>query len=122
MRKLNQMTGMPQMKAAFSNWMTTITLAIVTQNVVNGFIYDTTTVVSFKGVIQPLSPEQIQLKPDGQRSWPWLQIHCVAGSLNLVTNDIILYNDVRYKVMAVKDYSLNNFIEYHVIKDYEFTS
>lgn len=107
------------MKAAFAGWMTKITLIVIQQTVVDGFVIDTESKVTFQGTVQPLSPEQVQLKPDGQRSWQWLQIHCLAGALNLVTNDKFIYNDIRYKIMAVLDYSLNNYVEYHAVRDFE---
>lgn len=111
---------MPQMRAAFSGWKSVITLDVVTQTPDDdGFVVDTITSINFKGTIQPLSAEQISNKPDGQRSFQWLQIHAIAGELNLVTNDRITYNGLRYKVMGVYDYSLNNFIEYHAVEDFQ---
>lgn len=120
MKTLNQISGMPQMAAAFAGWMKAITLVRIVQTVdASGFVTNTSTTIKYNGTIQPLDPEQIKLKPDGQRSWQWLQIHAFAGSLNLVTNDRIVFNGVKYKVMNIYDYSLNNFIEYHLIQDYE---
>lgn len=119
--KISQLTMMPQMRAAFAGWFSNITLLIIEQ-----FVDPETGLVSaierkhcFKGTVQPLDPEKIKLKPEGQQSWQWLQIHCFSGALNLKTNDRIIYNCVRYKVMAIYDYSLNNFIEYNLIQDYE---
>lgn len=121
MKKVNQITGMPQMTAAFAGWSTRLSLAVIKQTVVDGFAKVTEEQFRFTGTVQPLDPEKVQLKPDGQRSWQWLQIHCIAGGLNLKTNDRIVYNERKYKVMAVLDYSLNNFVEYHCIEDYEAT-
>lgn len=110
---------MPKMTAVFSGWTSAITLKVISETNVDGFITTTDIDYTFKGIIQPLSPEQIQLKPEGQRSWQWVQIHCVSGDLNLKTNDRIEYNGQKYKVMNILDYSLNGFIEYHAIQDYE---
>lgn len=117
---LNMASGMPQMRAAFSGWAKTITLTKRTQGVANnGIVYDIDVNFTFKGTIQPLSPKSIILKPEGQRAWEWLQIHALAGSLNLNVNDQIVYNGRVFKVMAQNDYSLNNYIEYHVVRDYQ---
>lgn len=118
-QKLNQLSGMPQMSAAFSGWMKSFSLNIITQAVVDGFVTEVKRAVTYRGTVQPLSPEQIALKPDGQRSWEWLQIHVLTGGDNLKTNDRIDYNGKEFKVMSVKDYSLNNYVEYHVVADYE---
>jgi len=116
---LNQLSGMPQMNVAFSGWMTTFVLNIITQTNVDGFVEENITPITYKGTVQPLSPEQTALKPDGQRSWEWLQIHVLTGQNNLKTNDRVVYNEKPYKVMSVKDYTLNNYVEYHLVADYE---
>lgn len=118
-KTLDQLSGMPQMKAAFAGWTKPITLKVLEQTVVDGFIQDSERLFTFAGTIQPLSPNKIMLKPEGQRSWEWLQIHCVASSTDLKTNDRIVYNSRHYKIMAVNDYQLNNFVEYHAVYDYQ---
>lgn len=123
-KTLDQFSGMPQMGAALSGWSTPITLIVITQEIIDGFVTNFEKKVSFKGVIQPLSPRKLELKPEGQRTWKWLQIHCLSGSLKLKAGDKILYAGERFKLMADNDFSLNNFNEYHVVKDYqnEFTT
>ena len=117
---LNQQSGMPQMRAAFAGWFMPINLIRISQSVEDdGFVTVTESSITFKGTIQPLSPKQLMLKPEGERAWDWLQIHCLTGTLNLTTSDRISYNSKKYKVMAVNDYSLNNYIEYHLVRDYQ---
>lgn len=118
MTPISKLSGMPRMRSVFSNWMQSITLETITQTVVDGFINESIAQTSFKGIIQPLSVQQLMLKPEGERSWQWLQIHAITGSLNLATNDKIIYNGATYKVMGLWDYSLNGFIEYHVAADF----
>jgi hypothetical protein len=102
-----------------SGWQSVITLVKITQTNTSGVITNNETEYSFKGTVQPLSTDQIQLKPEGQRSFEWLQVHCYAGDLDLATNDRVVYADRRYKVQGVRDYSLNGYIEYHLIQDYQ---
>lgn len=119
-KTLNNSNGMPQMHAAFVGWFSKITLGIITQTVDDdGNVSTTINNVSFDGTIQPLQTEDLELKPEGLRNWRWLQIHCFSGDLNLNNDDKITYKNIRYKIMGVKDYSLNGFIEYHSIQDYE---
>ena len=116
---LNKLSGMPQMQGAFAGWTSKITLDVRTQTVKDGIVCNIDKTVTFQGVIQPLSAKAISLKPEGQRAWQWLQIHCVSGSLNLDVNDLIVFNGIKYKIMAQNDYSLNGYIEYHSIYDYQ---
>lgn len=118
-KKLNEISGMPQIVDALNGWGSKITLMKVTQAVVNGFVQQVTQELTFIGTIQPLSPKLLQLKPEGQRGFQWLQIHCYEGDLQLNDNDQITYSGDLYKIMGVLPYDLNNYREYHAIKDYQ---
>lgn len=118
-KKINEISGMPQMGAAFSGWKVNLFLLRVTQQVVDGLVTDTVQEIHAKGTWQPLSAEEIALKADGQRSWQWYDLHIEGASLIFATNDRVIYGGETYKIMAVKDYTLNNYSEYHLILDYQ---
>lgn len=118
MKKLN-FSGMPQMDTTLNGWQVSLTLQKVIQSIVDGEKVETIKTYNFKGVWQPLRDEQLQSKPESMRSWEWILIHAQAGSLNLMTGDKVIFNNKRYKVMNLKDYSLNAFIEYQLVRDYE---
>lgn len=117
--KNQNLSNMPNMSATLTSWLIPLTLEKITQSIVDGDVVQSIETIDFKGVFQPLKDEQLQFKPEGQRSWEWFWIHAQAGSLNLQTQDKIIFNNKRFKVMSVKDYSLNGYIEYEVIRDYE---
>lgn len=113
------LSGMPQMNTTLSGWEVPITLTKVVQTVTDGDVSYTEQLYSFMGVWQPLRDEQLQFKPEGQRSWSWYWLHVKSGILNLTTSDKVVFNNERYKVMSIKDYSLNGFVEYELVKDYQ---
>lgn len=119
MTPANQINGMPKMRAAMAGWMTNIILKKIQQTVVDGLVVENNYDFTFRGVIQPLSPKQIALKEEGQRAWEWLQIHCLVACPDLKVNDRVGYNGRIYKVMGTLDYSQNNYIEYHLVRDYQ---
>ena len=112
-------SGMPNMANTLTGWEVPLTLVKITQSVVDGDAVKTETHINFLGVWQPLKDEQLQFKPEGQRSWEWIWIHAKSGTLNLQTQDKVLFNSKLYKITSVKDYSLNGYIEYELIRDYE---
>jgi len=112
-------SGLPQLSNPVKSWSVPLTLNKITQNIIEGDVVITETKIDFQGTVQPLTAEQLQFRPEGERSWKHLWIHCVAGSLNLNTQDKIIFNNERYKVLEVKDYSLYGYIEYMVIEDYQ---
>lgn len=111
--------GLPQMANTLNGWEIPLTLEKITQSISQGDKVESTEKIDFLGVCQPLKAEELQFKPEGLRSWEWLQIHCKSGSLNLITGDKIIFDKKRYKVMDVKDYSLYAYIEYSCVRDYE---
>lgn len=116
-----QKSGMPQMNTTLYGWEVPLTLERVIQDIVEGDLTTTTQTINFKGVWQPLRNEQLELKPEGQRSWEWIWIHAVSSTLNLETADKVIFNNKRYKVKDKKDYGLNGFVEYELCRDYEET-
>ena len=116
---LTTLTNMPQMNTTLNGWQAPLQLVRITQSMTDGDMITAEQLITFQGVWQPLRDEVLQSKPEGQRSWSWYWIHAVAGTLNLNTADKVVFNGERYKVMEKKDYSLNGFVEYHVVRDYE---
>lgn len=117
---LDQLSGQPQVSDAFLNWTSSITLVTIKGEIVNGLNVDQVKKErTFQGVIQPLSIKQLMLLPEGERAWQWYMIHCQNGALDLNVNDKIEYRSKVYKVMKFNDYTLNGYVEYHVVEDYQ---
>lgn len=118
-KTLSGLSGMPQMNNTLNGWEVPLTLVKVIQNVVEGDLVTTELKINFKGVWQPFSYQQLALLPEGQRDWSHYWIHAKSGTLDLQTADKIIFQGNRYKVLERKDYSLNGYIEYHVILDFD---
>lgn len=112
-------SGLPQMANTLNGWEVPLTLIKITQAIVDGDVIKTEEKINFLGVWQPLRDDELQFKPEGQRSWSWYWIHAKSGSLNLQTQDKIIFKNQRYKVMAVKNYNIYGYITYEVVLDYE---
>jgi len=115
--KLNQVSQMPNMANTLSGWLTKLTFGIVTKEQVGFYTKETVNNISFLGVWQPLSMERLRIKAEGERSWKWYWVHSQID-LGLKNDDTIIFNDKQYRVMGVKDYSLNGFYEYELVEDY----
>lgn len=110
--------NLPTPLVGIQSWKQPIVLQKKTQEVNDyGDIEETLSTINFQGVVQPLDPEEIKLKPEGQWSWSWYRIHTPVG-VSLSTNDVLIYEDHEFKVMAVKDYSDYGYLEYHCVRDW----
>ena len=113
-------SGMPQIRAALGGWSRRMTLLKRDQEVENGLTVNVDKPFTFRGTIQPLSPNKIMQKPEGQRAWEWLQIHCLTNDASILKpNDRIVIHGEVFKIMAQNDYSLNGYVEYHCIRDFQ---
>jgi hypothetical protein len=108
----------PKIQVAFNGWESPIKLIKITSSIVEYEKVFTRAEVNFKGVVQPLTAEALKIKPLESRSWEWLMIH-TRTSAEIFTNDLIEYNGKEYKVMFENNYNLNNYYEYHLVKNYE---
>lgn len=111
-------SGMPNMSQTLNGWEVPLTLVRIIQDVDEGDLVYKEERFNFMGVWQPLRDEQLELKPEGQRSWEWVWIHAKSGALNLETADKVIFQNKIFKVETKKDYSLNGFVEYHLCRDY----
>lgn len=109
----------PKIQHALNGWKTDIILIKIAQTIdARGIVSNAETPIAFRGVVQPLSAKQLSAKPEGKRSWKSWQIHTDID-IGLSTNDKVSYLGDSYEVEALLDYSLNNYYEYHLLKDYE---
>lgn len=115
---LNQKSGtVPDVSGAMMDWFQSMVFEPVGK-VVQGFqVVETGEPVSFRGVIQPLSPRKLELKPEGQRAWTWLMLHA-EPVLALEVDDVVVYLGVQTRVMAKTDYSLYGYIQYELVQDW----
>ena len=118
-KKLNESGPLPQMDGAFNGWESTLFLITTTQEMVDGLSVPKTTEARFQGVKQPMSAKNIALKPEGQRAWQWYTVHVKTSQLNLTVDDKIKLGDTIYKVMGRWPWEDANYIEYHIVEDFE---
>lgn len=110
--------ALPQINIALNGWESDIILNKITSTITDFEKVEAVEEIEFTGVVQPLDGESLRLKPLESRSWEWLMIHTKAD-VALSTGDLITYEGDKFKIMLKKDYSLNGFYEYHLVKDYE---
>lgn len=73
--------------------------------------------IHFRGVIQPFTDRQLNMKPEGQRAWSWFLLHS-DPALKLDVDEIVFWKGGQTRVMALKDFSLYGYLEYHLVQDW----
>lgn len=118
-RTVSESAGsLPNMAGTLNGWMRPLKVGIVTKTQENFQVKESVRNFESAGVIQPFSPRQLAIKPEGERSWKWVMLHCVA-SLKMTTDDAPIINGVRYRVMGVFPYGDYGFLQYELVQDYQ---
>lgn len=115
----------PDVSGALYDYFQTMTFGIVTKTVVAGQADETVTNVTFQGLIMPYSPRELQLLPEGQRSWSFYHVFA-QPVLSLQTDDIVLWNNwingvqvpVQMRCMFRENYDLYGWIHYRMCQDW----
>lgn len=110
-------SGVPQMQGAFTGWMQPLVFNKIIKVIENFEVKETTQNILFSGVWQPMGPEVLRLKPEGERSWSWFTCHSPTN-INLQTDDVIRFRDVQYRVKQKYDYSLYGYYQWDLVQDY----
>ena len=108
----------PGMETALEDWYQNIVFIPIVKTVSGFQVVETTSPINFRGMIQPFTPRELQLRPEGERSWSFFKVFAQV-SLVLKTDDIILWLNKPTRVMAKTDWSLYSYVEYAVCQDWE---
>jgi len=111
---------LPNMSEALDGWFQNMTFTKIEKSVVNFKNVEVKTSYTTKGVKQPMSAQSIQMKPEGQRAWIWVTIHCLPD-LILNIDEIVFYMDVPYRVKSKMDYKEYGYLSYDLVEDYDGT-
>lgn len=120
--KISELSTMPNMSNALAGWEVSILVNRRVMTYTDGDASYTNVTSSIKGVRQPLKPEEIELKPEGQRSWSWHSIHVPTKYEQLNNDQIIVVAGRNHKIMGQMDWSLDGYVLYHAILDFSEVS
>lgn len=113
-------SNLPNMSGTIQGWFLDITFKYVTRIIDEDsadFSEETEQIIKTKGVVRPPSAKDLKLMPEGAWAWEWLQIHCLPD-VKLETNQFVIYDGKRYKVMDKKDYSKYGYVRYTLLEAY----
>lgn len=103
----------PSMRA----WFQHLTLVQIIKQTIDYEIVESRKNFTTSGVFQPLTGRALEMKPEGQRAWQWMELHCENG-LELKVDDVVEYHGTRYRVMSDKAYSAYGYGYYELVNDY----
>jgi len=83
---------------------------------IDGFVQVTPVEEKYLASIQPLKPQELLVKPQGERAWAWYMIHSLVN-IPLKVGDRFESNGVKYKIMGKSNYSQYGYYYQECIED-----
>ena len=109
---------LPNVADVLPDWFQDLRFDIITKALVNYEVEEVIVPVATQGVRQPMSAQQIAIKPEGQRAWKWETIHCLPD-VPLKIDDVVVFGNQRYRVMQKWDWSEYGYQEVHICQGYQ---
>lgn len=117
----NTNANLPNMSQTIKPWFLNITLEIVERVMVGADFeidWETKEVINTKGVVQPPTPRDLKILPEGAWAWDWLTIHCLP-EVQIDTNQFVRYDGKVYKIMSKKDWRKYGYIKYTLLEAFK---
>lgn len=109
---------LPNVSEVLLDWFQPMTFDVVTKALVNYEVTEVLTTIQTEGVRQPMNAQSIAIKPEGQRAWKWETLHCLPN-VKLNIDDIVIFDNVKYRVMNRWNWSEYGYLEYEICQAYE---
>ncbi len=112
-------SSLPKVESALFGWMQIMTFNLICKKNIDGYTQEVKSIIKTRAVRQPMTPQQLSLKPAGQRSWKWETLHALPD-LQLQLDDQVTYLDKTFRVMEKSEYPEYGYIEYHLGQDFNY--
>lgn len=115
---LNHHCGtVPDVSGTLQDYYQPMTFTQVLKTNVGGEVVEQPNPIHFRGVVQPLSNRQLQLKPEGERAWTYFMLHA-EPVLTLQVDDVVIWNNKPTRVSARKDFAMYGYVYYELVQDW----
>jgi len=112
-----QNTYVPDVSGSLQNYFQKMVFSPL-EKTVSGFqLVENAAPIEFHATLQPFTPRQLLIKPEGQRAWSWYTLHAEPGIV-LKVDDCVDYLGKQYRVMSKTDYTLYGYIIYELVTDW----
>lgn len=109
---------LPNMSGALEGWQQPMTVKKIVKSTVNYELVEAETTIYFSGVLERMTPQQMQMRPEGQRAWVWYNIFCLVN-VDLEIDDVVESLGKRYRIKSKNDWSSYGYRSFDAIQDWE---
>lgn len=116
-RNILEANDLPDLSIGVQMFFQNIKIDIVRKINVDGYLKEKKICILTQGVRQTMTPAQLSMKPEGQRTWRWSKLHTLPDP-RLFLDDIANIRGIKYRVMSMENQSEYGFVAYDIVEDY----
>lgn len=113
-----QTGGLPQVGEVLPNWFQDLKFAVMRKVIEDYEVKEIFDEITTKGVRQPMTAQQLAIKPEGQRAWRWETLHCLPD-VDLKIDDVVIFDNIRYRVMQRWNWKEYGYMQYEICEGYD---
>lgn len=108
--------SMPNVSDAFWDWTTPVQFKLLTTTIADFEVAEVPlNDVTFDGVLEPLTPRKLIVKPENQRRWKWWTIWT---TFSIEPGQVIQDpSGSQFRIMSRSDWSNGGHLEYEAVQD-----
>lgn len=111
--------ALPNLNNAVLAWAQQLEFVVMSKSIEDFEIKESFLVYKVLGTKQPLKPQRLAIKPEGQRAWKWFELH-LSPQARINIDDVIQFGGCdQFRVMAKEDFSEYGYIRYEVAQGFE---
>lgn len=110
-------TALPDLSGGVNYFLQKIKIGYVQKRQVNGYTQEVIVYNDYQATKQVKNMD-LEILKEGERDWKWYTLHATP-ELVLNSDDVIVIDQVRYRVMSSLDFKEYGYVEYTVIEDYQ---
>lgn len=108
---------LPDVSGALLGYLQPLVYTPVTKNNIGFQAVEVGAPVNFQGVVQPFTPKQLLMRPEGERGWTW-QTLTAQNWLELQVDDVVIFQGRQTRVMSRKNCKIYGYIEFSLLQDW----
>lgn len=106
----------PSIIESFGDWQQPLRFRRITKTITDFQVTEAAFERPFDGMLLTQTPQQLALKPEGQRTWLWWTL---VTSVVLYPDDIVMNADnTQFRVMSKSNFAQAGFYNYEVVENY----
>jgi hypothetical protein len=108
----------PNVSNALNGWTRRVSARVVTKSIVDHRVVETVADATMDIVLQPMPAQEVNRKPEEQRSWKWWSLWVKAGQQELDIDDVVVVDGVGYRVSKINDWTQGGYRSYDAVEGY----